>query len=55
MAPLENAVHTSCRLETEYKNSSWICDFVVPLLWLWHVLSEELNGWTCGKIPSQVF
>lgn len=30
---LENAVHTRCHLGTGYKDSSWICDFVVPLLW----------------------
>lgn len=51
---LENAAHTSCRLGTEYKDSSWICDFVVPLLWamacvIWRI--KWLDMWK-NSIPG---
>lgn len=51
---LENAVHTSCHLGTEYKDSLWICDFVVPLLWamacvIWRI--KWLGMWK-NSIPS---
>lgn len=51
---LEKAAHTSCHLGTEYKDSSWICDFVVPLLWamacvIWRI--KWLDMWK-NSIPS---